>query len=90
MYCCVQVYVVWYTSVHTVVHLCTYCYTLVCLLVHEGKRCCTSVYKMMFETEVGIGLLHLYTKDLQPSVLIGPAIINCFASMLNYKEVKRT
>ena len=44
----------------------------------------------MFETEVGTGLLHLYTKDLQPSMLIGLAIVNFFASMLNYEEVKRT
>ncbi|KAF5778357.1 hypothetical protein HanXRQr2_Chr12g0546501 [Helianthus annuus] len=46
--------------------------------------------KMMFEAEVGIGLLHLYMKNLQPSMLLVLRLSIFFASMLNYEEVKRT
>uniref|UniRef100_A0A251T2T1 Uncharacterized protein n=1 Tax=Helianthus annuus TaxID=4232 RepID=A0A251T2T1_HELAN len=48
------------------------------------------ILKMMFEAEVGIGLLHLYMKNLQPSMLLVLRLSIFFASMLNYEEVKRT
>ena len=46
--------------------------------------------ELVFETEAGVGLMHFHMKDLQPSMLVGASIVNCFASMLNFEETKRT
>ncbi|MFS8025137.1 hypothetical protein Hanom_Chr16g01471401 [Helianthus anomalus] len=83
-----------YVSIVTVVKktrllVYTHVYRLLYICVKDVVHLCIC-RKMMLETEVGIGLLHFYTKYLQPIMLIGPAIVNYFASMLNYEEVKRT
>ncbi|KAJ0680985.1 putative Ulp1 protease family catalytic domain, papain-like cysteine peptidase superfamily [Helianthus annuus] len=47
----------------------------------------------VFLTESGIGLMYFQLKDFYPSVWMGDAVINCFATVLNYEEVnsrKRT
>ncbi|KAJ0432890.1 hypothetical protein HanIR_Chr17g0864251 [Helianthus annuus] len=45
---------------------------------------------MVFLTESGIGLMYFQIKNFQHNVWMGDAIINCFASMLNYEEASRT
>ncbi|MFS8026771.1 hypothetical protein Hanom_Chr16g01490631 [Helianthus anomalus] len=45
---------------------------------------------MVFLTEFGIGLMYFQTKDFQPNVWMGDAIINCFALMLNCEDANRT
>ncbi|KAF5767594.1 hypothetical protein HanXRQr2_Chr14g0626171 [Helianthus annuus] len=42
--------------------------------------------QMVFETEAGIGLMHLQMKDLEPSVWIGDAVVSCFVSILNFED----
>ncbi|MFS7908118.1 putative papain-like cysteine peptidase superfamily [Helianthus anomalus] len=41
----------------------------------------------VFLTESGIGLMYFQLKDFCPSVWMGDAIINCFATVLSYEEV---
>ncbi|MFS7931488.1 hypothetical protein Hanom_Chr04g00356571 [Helianthus anomalus] len=88
-YICVYVSIVTIVKERTRLLVYTHVYKLLYICVKDVVHLCIC-RKMMFETEVGIGLLHLYTKDLQPSMHIGHVIFNCFASILNYEEVKRT
>ncbi|MFS7889791.1 hypothetical protein Hanom_Chr00s000005g01611201 [Helianthus anomalus] len=46
--------------------------------------------QMVFLTESGIGLMYFKMKYFQHNVWMGDAIINCFASMLNYEVANRT
>ncbi|MFS8026978.1 putative papain-like cysteine peptidase superfamily [Helianthus anomalus] len=41
----------------------------------------------VFLTESGIGLIYFQLKDFCPSEWMGDAVINCFATVLNYEEV---
>ncbi|MFS8022648.1 hypothetical protein Hanom_Chr16g01441981 [Helianthus anomalus] len=43
----------------------------------------------VFETKGGIGMMRFQMKDLETSVWIGAAVVNCFASMFNFDKVNR-
>ncbi|KAJ0591743.1 putative Ulp1 protease family catalytic domain, papain-like cysteine peptidase superfamily [Helianthus annuus] len=54
----------------------------------NGKRICMLMFRTYdFLTESGIGLMYFQLKDFCPSEWMGDAVINCFATVLNYEEV---